>query len=103
MKLTDLIIDPRSIGKSQLLVDVLPVYRYENGKKTGEIEGYRYILVLPERGFEKISVKILGDKQMEKPDGYVDVAIDRLELFIYWMSGEYHLGATATAIKPKTS
>lgn len=104
MKLTDIIIDRKTVGKTLLLVDVFPVYHYKNGKQTEEIEGYRYMLVLPDKNFQKIGVKILGSQQMNKPeDGYVDVTLDGLELFLYWMDGQYRLGAKATAIKAKTA
>ena len=104
MKLTEIIVDRKTVGKTLLLVDVVPVYHYENGQKTETIEGYRYMLVLPEKNFQKIGVKIIGEKQMEKPnDGYVDVTLEGFELFIYWLNGTYHLGARATSIKPKTS
>ena len=104
MKLTEIIVDRKTVGKTLLLVDVLPVYHYEKGEKTEIVEGYRYMLILPEKNFQKIGVKILGDKQMEKPnDGYVEVLLEGFELFIYFMKGEYHLGARATGIKPKTA
>ena len=105
MKLTELIIDPRkTVGKTTLLVDVLPVYHYENGHKTETVEGYRYMVVLPEKNFQKIGVKIMGEKQIEKPnEGYIDVTFDGFELFIYWLNDTYHVGAKATAITAKTT
>lgn len=53
MKITDLVIDPHSLGSEFLLVDVLPAYEYTNGQRTEKIVGYRYTIVLPERRFEK--------------------------------------------------
>ena len=99
MKLTDLKIDRKCVGK-MLLVDVVPAFRYENGHRTDTIDGYRYICALPDHGFDKIAVKILGEQQMERPDSYVEVACEGLELRIYWTGGEYQVGATATGIKP---
>ena len=34
MKLSDLIIDPASLGKRFWLVDVIPSYAYQNGQRT---------------------------------------------------------------------
>ncbi len=100
MKLTELIIDTRTLGKKLLLVDVSPYYAYAEGKKTEVVEGYRYTVALPDRMFEKVSVKIKGDAQMDNPDTYIDVSFEGLELFIYWRGGEYALGATAKGIHP---
>lgn len=101
MNLSSLIINNKTLGKQLLLIDVLPVYVYEDGKRTQEIEGYRYVVTLPEKQFEKIGIKILGEQLIDKPDGYVEVTFDGLELFLYWRNGQYELGATATGVHIK--
>ena len=98
MKITDLIIDPRSLGNKLWLVDVTPAYEYQNNKRTDTVLGYRYAVALPEKGLEKINVRIDGDKRMEAPDGYADVRFDDLEVFIYWSQGQPQVGARATGI-----
>ena len=98
MKLTDLIISPLSLGKKLWLVDVVPAYEYKNGSRTDTITGYRYSVALPEKGLEKITVKIDGEKRMDAPDSYVEVRFDDLEVFLYWSKGEYHVGAAATGV-----
>lgn len=98
MKLTNLIINPMSIGKKPLLVDVQPSYKYEDGKRTTTIAGYKYIVALPDHGFEKISVKIDGEQRIELQDKYTEVGFEKLELFIYWLNGNYEVGARATNI-----
>ena len=98
MKLTDLIISPLSLGKKPWLVDVVPAYEYKNGSRTDTITGYRYSVALPEKGLEKITVKIDGEKRMDAPDGYVEVRFDDLEVFLYWSKGDYHVGAAATGV-----
>ena len=75
MKITDLIIDPRSLGSKLWLVDVSPAYEYQNNKRTDTVLGYRYAVALPEKGLEKI-----------------------LEVFIYWSQGQPQVGAKATGI-----
>ena len=60
--------------------------------------GYRYTVALPEKGLDKINVRIDGDKLMDAPDGYAEVRFDGLEVFIYWSQGQPQVGAKATGI-----
>lgn len=98
MKITDLIIDPRSLGSKLWLVEVAPAYEYKDNRRTDTVLGYRYTVALPEKALSKIDVKILGAQQMEAPDGYVEVAFDSLEVFLYWSKGDYHVGARAAGV-----
>lgn len=98
MKITDLIIDPKSLGEKQWLVNVAPAYEYKDGKRTDTILGYRYSIALPEKGLDKIDVRIDGRQQLDAPDGYAEVRFDGLALCIYWGRGDYHVGAKATGI-----
>ena len=98
MKISDLIVSPKSLGDKLWLVDVSPAYEYKDGKRTDTVLGYRYAVALPEKGLDKINVRIDGDKRMEAPDGYADVRFDDLEVFIYWSQGQPQVGARATGI-----
>lgn len=98
MKITDLIIDPKSLGNKLWLVDVTPAYEYQNNKRTDTVLGYRYAVALPEKDLDKINVRIDGDKRMEAPNGYAEVRFDDLEVFIYWSKGQPQVGAKATGI-----
>ena len=98
MKLTDLIVSPKSLGDKLWLVDVSPAYEYKDGKRTDTVLGYRYSVALPEKGLDKVDVRIDGQQQTEAPNGYVEVRFDGLEVFIYWSKGDYHVGAKATGI-----
>ncbi len=101
LNITKAIISPKTLGRKQLLVEVLPIYLYDGGKRSETITGYRYTVVLPDCEFEKIGIKIDGDQQLEKPIDTMEVAFENLELYIYWYNGTYQLGARATAIKVK--
>lgn len=80
MRIQDLIIDNRSLGGKYWLVDVVPAYTYLDNKRTDTISGFKYFIALPERGLEKIAVKIDGKQLMEKPEsGFVEVRFDNLE------------------------
>ena len=103
MQITNLKLNSNCIGKKMLLVDVAPYYKYESGQRTNEIEGYRYTVALPDVGFDKLGVKIEGKQLIEKPDTYLDVVFDGLEIFIYWRAGVYDVGATAAGIKAKSA
>lgn len=99
MKITDLIISPKSLGNKLWLVDVAPAYTYNNGVRTDVISGYRYSVALPEKGLEKINIRIDGAQLMEKPEsGYVEVTCTGLEVFIYWQNGQPQVGAKAAGI-----
>lgn len=99
MKLTDLKIDPRSLGNKLLLVEVAPTYAYSEGKRTNTVTGYRYTVAMPGHGFDKISVRIDGKQQIDAPDGYVEVTFQDLEIYIYWTPTGYQVGARAKGIQ----
>ena len=98
MKLTDLIVSPKSLGDKLWLVEVSPAYEYQNNRRTDTVLGYRYSIAMPERGLDKVDVRIDGQQQMDAPNGYEEVRFDNLEVFIYWSKGDYHVGAKATGI-----
>ena len=98
MKISDLIISPKSLGNKLWLVDVSPAYEYQNNRRTDTVLGYRYSIAMPERGLDKVDVRIDGQQQMDAPNGYEEVRFDNLEVFIYWSKGDYHVGAKATGI-----
>lgn len=101
MKLSSLIVDPRSLESKLWLVNMYPAYGYENNKRTDTIIGYRYSIAMPEHGLDKIDVQIDGEKRMEAPDGYVEVQFDGLEVYLYWSEKmkQYQVGAKAKDIR----
>lgn len=99
MKLTDLIISAKSVGQHLILTEVRPAYEYRDGRRTDTITGYRYEVVMPERGYDHLAVRIDGEQLIELKDGtHEEVIFDALELFIYWLNGGYTVGARAAAI-----
>ena len=97
LKITDLIIDPKSLGNKFWLTEVTPVYEYKDNRRTDAIICYRYTVCLPERGLEKINVKIDGKQLLESPEsGYVEVSFQNLEVFIYWLNQQPQVGAKAS-------
>lgn len=99
LKITDLLIDPRSLGNKFWLVSTSPAVEYKDNRRTDNVTGYRYSVCLPEKGLEKINVKIEGKQLMEAPEsGYVEVNFTDLEVFIYWQNGQPNVGARAKGI-----
>lgn len=99
MKVTDLIIDPKSLGGKFWLTDVLKVVEYKDNRPTDNVLGYRYVVALPERGLDKVNVRIDGRQLLDKPEnGYTEVTFNGLEVFIYWFNGQPQVGARAAGV-----
>lgn len=94
-------IHPASLGNKLLLTAIEPYYKYVNNVKTNEICGYKYIVALPEYGFDKLAIKIQGDKQLDCPtDDFVAVEFTSLEIKVYSLDGRApRLTAKAEAVK----
>ena len=100
LNIRDLRIDPASLGRKMLLVDVMPAYEYKDGKRTETVTGYRYVVCLAEHRLEKLSVRIDGPQQMEQPEGYVDVEFTDLVVTGYESQGKLQFSAKASGIFP---
>ena len=87
INIRELRIDPDSLGKDKLLVDIIPVYEYRDRQRTDNVVGFRYVVALPSHSLEKIGVRIDGKQQVEKPDGYAEVEFEGLELTLYEVQG----------------
>ena len=88
-------------GDSFILTDISPVYNYVDGKRVGDPVAYSYTVILPQRKYETLRVRIAGDCLMAVPDDPVEVKVDNLQLEIKWSAhdGNYIAG-TATGIAP---
>ena len=98
MNISKLVIDPRSVGKHLLLVEVKPYYEYTNGTRSSEVKGYKYQVAMPDNAFDKIFIKIEGNQQMDISASSQEVFFDNLKLKLYCIDGKYDVSATATAI-----
>jgi hypothetical protein len=101
IKVTDLRIDPRSIGQELYLIEVTPVNAWKNGEKMNEIIGYKYVVASKEHGLKKIAVKIEGRKQLETHEDFPSVEFNGLDVTMYWNSGQLQVAAKATSIALK--
>lgn len=101
LNLSELIIDPRSLGKKLFLVAVKPAYDYKDGHRiSDEPVGYKYEIALPEKHMEKLSVRIDGACQMEEPDSFQEIVLEGLKLELYWTPNGHQIRATASKIRP---
>ena len=101
LNLSDLIIDPHSVGKKLFLVGVKPVYEYKDGHRiSDEVVAFKYDIALPEHQMEKISVKIDGKCLMKEPESFEPVVLEGLKLSLYWTPNGHQIRATAAGIKP---
>lgn len=98
LNIRDMKLDPACLGEKKLLVDVMPVFEYQDKKRTDRCIGHRYIVVLPEQRFEKLGVKIEGAQLMEKPESCVEVEFTGLELAAYEADGHTQITARAMGI-----
>lgn len=100
MDIKDVVIDAYKTVGQAMLVGVSPAYEYENGKRTDNVIGYKYEVVMPQRAYDKISVKISGDLQIELPENETPfVAFEGLSLIPYWTQQGYRISASANSIR----
>lgn len=68
MKISDLIISPKSLGDKLWLVDVSPAYEYKDGKRTDTVLGYPTATLSPylKRAWIK-SMYALTDSSRQRP------------------------------------
>ena len=100
MKLSEIRVDvDKTFGKKFWLVEVAPVYDYKDGEKTDTVSGYRYVVTLPEKNFEKIGVKIPGKAVVEQVDGYAECKFAGLEAGVYQNGRDYAISAKADSIE----
>ena len=103
LKITDLKIDPLSLGGNFLLVDIRPVFAYVNGEKTNNIDGYRYQCCLPKHKMEKIGVRVTGKVplfDLEKEEIPINTIVDfeGLEVGSYFSNGQINVNAKADSV-----
>ena len=107
LKVTDLRIDPASLGKDFLLADITPSYDYnKEGERTQNMNGYKYSVALPALRFEKLTVKIplekkntalfdiMSENHEPIPTG-LKVGFKNLQVKTYFANGNINVTASA--------
>lgn len=105
IKVTDLKIDPTSLGKIFILAELAPYYQYVNGSRTDKIAGWRYTVVLPALAYEKLGIKVpidkkatplfdLSDNHEPIPTG-IQIGFKGLTVSSYYSQGNINVTASA--------
>lgn len=98
--LNNVVIAPdATLGKKLICTSIAPVYQYDaNKKRTDVITGYRYDVVLAERAYEKIGVKIAGEKQMDLVGDTEQVELVNPVVRAYVLDGVGRIAVSADGI-----
>ena len=101
MNLKSIIIDAAATcGKTAIVKAVRPRYRYIDGRRTDVQEGYSIACVLPERGYEELTVSVPSiPAELEGCVGNPLVSFDGLTLSIYGRPDDLRLSAKAAAVR----
>lgn len=99
MTITSLPIAAEMLLKGAMLVNVLPVQEYKDGRKTDTIVGYKYVCVLPGAQYDKAAIKVLNSKKMiEVEDSAIPVKFIDPVAKIYAINGVYDVAISAAGI-----
>ena len=104
MQINDLVISTKeTVGDEFVLVSIKPAYEYVDGRRTEEFSAYKYSVVCVKAGYEKIAVRVEGDKKLSDDAIDQNVIFENLELKPYIVNGRFGLSAKATGIKKATT
>ena len=85
-----------------VVTGVRPYYTYENGVRTDKLEGFRYSVILLEKGYYALNVKIPGEQKIEwVPGQSIPVKFTGLKLKLYYdRAKRVQIAASAEDISP---
>lgn len=84
MRITNLIIDPKSLENKFRLVDIAPAYAYKGNRRTHSMTGIAMPLPYPKKGWRKSTLELMAKSFLTPPDRYAEVSFSGLEVFTYW-------------------
>ena len=94
----DVVIDvDASLGSALMLVEVSEYFDYDNGTRLQDIAGYKYRLLMKDKSFHEVGVKIPGAKKMDA-DGCPMVELENPEINMYVINGKPVISVTAHGI-----
>lgn len=94
LKITDLCIDPKSLGQTMLLADISPSYEYKDGARTENLIDYDYDIVLPAHKMEKLRVKVLNKTPLIDIEKGEEIPVGNWEVGSYFSKAQ---GESVTA------
>lgn len=104
MKTNQIIVDAKqTLGEDMRLTAMREVYKYTNGERTNELEGYRYEVVLIDRSFEKVSFKVanlnpLFTEEEVNQNIAVKAINPQITLYPNYSGGETGMNVTADSL-----
>lgn len=101
LRITDLKIDPKSLGQTMLLADISPSYEYKDGERTDNLIGFGYDVVLPAHKMEKLRVKVLNKTPLIDIDKGEDIPIGTPVQFTNLDVGSYFSKTQGVSITAK--
>lgn len=91
-----------TVGDTLLLTDIRPTYRFDNNMRTNDVIGTTYEVLLADRQYLQLRVKIPGQRQIDLAvlDGQTPrVRVIGLELTPYAINGRTGVSAKAESIE----
>ena len=100
MKTKNIVIDVhKTTGSVMICVDIKPNYEYVNGVK-GKLIGYVYEVILPEKNYDTLKVKVDGDNKLGELDGgNCEVKFENLELKVSVLNNNLYVTGKASNVK----
>lgn len=99
IKLDKLTLGPKGEKDDFILTDIKPDYAYADNKRTDNLIGYKYTIVLVNRGYNKVDVKIPGKQLLSESDIDQFVTLEGVELGFYVRDNRIFLTCKATGIR----
>ncbi len=100
MKLSDLKIDAqKTCGEKLVCVGHRPVFEYSNKERTNTVIGTNYEIVLLDRSYERLNVKVLGGNTLpEVINGSIPVEFENLEISVTNFNGQIYISGKASKV-----
>ena len=105
LNINDVVIDvPKTLGRNVLAVACEPSREYIDGKPSDNISAYRYTVVLGDKAYKAVTIKVPGTEHIEiAPGEVVLVTVEGLYIRPYVTTAgnrpSIALSATATAVR----
>lgn len=101
MNVRNVVIDAQATcGKTAIVTGVRPKYKYVDGKRTTEQDGYAIACVLPDRGYDDLVVSVPDIPEgLAQLHGNPTVQFDGLTMSIYGRPDDLRVAARASAVR----
>lgn len=104
MKTNQIVVNAeQTLGANMRLTAMREAYKYKDGERTNEREGYRYEVVLLDRAFEKVTFKVADQNPLfSEEDVENNIAVKpinpQISLYANYQGGETGMNVTADSL-----